>query len=303
MKCINCSSKIDELYRVNERGDVFCGDDCYEEFMCDNDDAPDDDAAPYIDDYACIRMEYIDFIKSGKSDLNETRSDKLSLKIDDMLDLIDSFFDEYFDYYRTEGDDGVFAREIYLYLLKFEKLQKQLIEWRPKPEFYYYFSFQFSGDKEEFSKRFKEKGLDHLYSRLKKHLYSWYPPSIEYKKKGARDLALSQLKEYFPDEITDIRSGLAYVCNCCHFKRIYLPENHIKNQDSWFYCEVCEEKFHPGIFSKNELLEEFTLYDKWRNLKKHSKTQDWPYYLRKIKRSCRMHNVDYPDWIELNYDF
>ena len=31
---------------------------------------------------------------------------------------------------RLKGVDGVFAREIYLYLLKFEELQKEIVQWR-----------------------------------------------------------------------------------------------------------------------------------------------------------------------------
>lgn len=306
MRCKNCGFTVDAMYKVNQLGNVFCGDDCYEEFWVKSDDPPDDTVHPYIDDYECIRLEYIDYLENWESDLNAAPPEKLLLKIDDILDAMDTLFDEYFDYYLTEGDDGVFAHEIYSYLLKFDKLQKQIIQWHPEHKFLYYFTFVFSEEDMKwttFSDLLKEKGFVHLQTSLNHHIFSQYPPSFEFKRKWDRDQVLQQLNKLFPNELTYIRSGRSILCDHCHWNRIYLTDDQSEYQDNWYFCRACEEKYYPGTFSKEDLVQEIQFHDIWRNLKKNSKKVYWPYYLRKIKRSCRLYNLDYPDWIELNYDF
>ena len=309
MECKNCGSKVDETYRVNELGDVFCGDDCYALFMSESADAPNDFDHPYIDDYELIRSDYIEWLENWESDLNSITNKKILLKIDEMLDTIDEVFNYYWDYYKTGGDDGVFAREIYLYLLKFEELQKQMLKWRPKREFLYYLSFKLNQDTFEegimdwkrFSNLLKVMGLNDLYSRLNDHIYSKYDPSFYFKTKEELHTVLLTLNQHFHDEIIEIHTHQVHICNGCHSNRIVIKDVQSINQDSWFYCDSCEPFYYPGFFSKDELKEEIHLHDKWRNLKKNSKKDYWPYYLRKIKRSCRFHEIDYPDWIELNY--
>lgn len=123
MKCFLCNQKVDETYRVNEKGDYFCSDDCYDEV--ENDDYK----HPYIDAYEDVRFTYIDWLLNWESDL-EKDPNPLQLAAD-MNEKIDEVYDAYWDFYVSEGDDGVFAHEIYMYLLKFEDLQKEILEWRP----------------------------------------------------------------------------------------------------------------------------------------------------------------------------
>lgn len=65
-------------------------------------------------------------------------------KINELWETMNSFIYDYLTFYMNEGDDGVFAFEIYQYLRKFEKLQQEILEWRPDREDYYnvYLLFQ-----------------------------------------------------------------------------------------------------------------------------------------------------------------
>ncbi len=137
MKCKCCQLVVDEKYKVNQLGDVFCDDDCYDKYIDENVDSPDDFNHPYIDDYELIRSNYIDWLENWESDLESIVGGKVLLKANEMIDTIDEVFNEYSDYYISEGDDGVFAREIYLYLLKFEELQKNITQWKPKREVFF----------------------------------------------------------------------------------------------------------------------------------------------------------------------
>jgi hypothetical protein len=80
MKCINCRSKVDYQYRMNQHGDVFCDDDCYEAFFEENDSCG-DDGHPYIDDYESIRSNYIDWVENWENDLVTYAGKRLMLKI------------------------------------------------------------------------------------------------------------------------------------------------------------------------------------------------------------------------------
>lgn len=126
MNCKYCHSQVKEHYRVNQRGDYFCNDDCYDEYIEHTEQPPDDFSHPYIDDYELMRSNYLDWLEHWKSDLAHYRGAKVALKKAKMLETIDEVFEEYWDYYISEGDDGVFAKEIYLYLLKFEDLKKKI---------------------------------------------------------------------------------------------------------------------------------------------------------------------------------
>ncbi len=136
--CKHCLQEVDERYRRNQFGDVFCDDDCYDNYYEINDIECDDCSHPYIDDYEGIRSNYLDWLENWENDLNKlSHHENLQYEVFKMLDTIDEVYDAYWDYYKTEGDDGVFAREIYLYLLKFEELQKEIVQWRPEQHLRY----------------------------------------------------------------------------------------------------------------------------------------------------------------------
>ncbi|WP_423409059.1 hypothetical protein AABM38_02955 [Heyndrickxia sp. MSNUG] len=126
MHCKYCHSEVQAQYRVNQRGDFFCNDDCYDEYIDPTEQPPDDFSHPYIDDYELMRSNYLDWLEHWESDLVHYKGAKLALKKTEMLETMDEVFEEYWDYYISEGDDGVFAKEIYFYLLKFEDLKKKI---------------------------------------------------------------------------------------------------------------------------------------------------------------------------------
>lgn len=104
--------------RVNCEGVLFCSDDCYEEYS----ESPNDNNHPYIDDYDAIRFEYIEWMKNYEDDLYKCWLYGTPKK-EDLVESIDDLFEEFYDYYRLEGSDGVLSEEIYHYLLEFEELR------------------------------------------------------------------------------------------------------------------------------------------------------------------------------------
>lgn len=123
-RCNVCRRKTGIEKRVNCEGILFCSDDCYEEY----DGSPNDNAHPYIDDYDAIRFEYVEWMKSYEDDLYKYWSNREPQK-EEMVENINELIDEFYDYYRLEGTDGVFSEEIYNYLLAFEELKKAIINW------------------------------------------------------------------------------------------------------------------------------------------------------------------------------
>ncbi|MDF2607127.1 MAG: hypothetical protein K0S34_1322 [Bacillales bacterium] len=123
-RCVVCKKKPKLDRRVNCEGILFCSDDCYEEY----DNSPNDNDHPYIDDYDYIRFEYSEWMKEYENDLYKYRLFG-SPKKEHLLENIDSLLDEFDDYYRLEGSDGVFSQEIYNYLISFEQLKKTIANW------------------------------------------------------------------------------------------------------------------------------------------------------------------------------
>lgn len=88
--CLHCQREVDERYRINTRGHVFCCDDCYENYM---DEYVDDDHEryhPYINDYESIRSTYIDWFENWESDLSAISfEENIQYKVDEILDKIE----------------------------------------------------------------------------------------------------------------------------------------------------------------------------------------------------------------------
>jgi hypothetical protein len=307
MECIYCRSKVDYQYRMNQHADVFCDDDCYEAYYEENDSGDDDH--PYIDDYESIRSNYIDWVEHWENDLVTYTGKRLMLKIDEMLDTLDEIFDCYGDYYRSEGDDGVFAREIYFYSLKFIDLQKVILQWRPNRKVFFYLSFELDdqafvdrvADWHQLSKHLLLMRAHDLHLKLKKHLYSPAKLSFYFKTKRLRDSVISELNMRFQDSLNETQTDHGHFCDGKCQEQLIVSETP-SYQDGWFYCHVCEQTHFPGFFSKDQLQQEIQFYDKWKNRKAASQKAAWPYFLRKVKRSCRLYEKDFPEWIELHYD-
>ena len=67
--------------------------------------------------------------------------------------------------------------------------------------------------------------------------------------------------------------------------------------------DSCERFYYPGYFSKEELREETQEIDERIELQEPLRKSNWHFYIQKIKRSCRYHEIDYPDWINLDYHY
>ncbi len=123
-RCKICRKKPRIERRVNSKGILFCSDDCYEEY----DDLPDDMYHPYIDDYEAVRFEYIEWMKGYEDDLYKYWLYGFPRK-KNLIERIDDLIDEFYDYYRLEGADGIFSEEIYKYLLAFGELKGVIADW------------------------------------------------------------------------------------------------------------------------------------------------------------------------------
>lgn len=126
-KCMLCIRKPGIERCVNNEGVLFCSDDCYEEF----EDSPNDNDHPYIYDYDALRFEYIEFKKSYEKDLYQSWNARTSKK-EELLEGIESVIEEFYDYYRLEGADGIFSKEMYTYLLQLEELHRIISKWEPE---------------------------------------------------------------------------------------------------------------------------------------------------------------------------
>ncbi|MCD7035347.1 hypothetical protein LRR81_13970 [Metabacillus sp. GX 13764] len=82
----------------------------------------------FIYDYEVIRYEYSHWVHNGKDELLEYESAKKK----ELVEGIESVLDEYDEYARLAGSDGVFSYEIYQYLLAFEELKEEIIHWVPR---------------------------------------------------------------------------------------------------------------------------------------------------------------------------
>lgn len=84
--CKHCLQEVDERYRRNQVGDVFCDDDCYDNYYEINDIECDDYSHPYIDDYEGIRSNYLDWLENWENDLNKlSHHENLQHEVDKML--------------------------------------------------------------------------------------------------------------------------------------------------------------------------------------------------------------------------
>lgn len=320
MLCIQCQSEACNHYRMNQNGELFCNDDCYDIYMSENDHAPDDHNHPYIDEYEAIRTNYIDWLDHWEKDLENAFIDDVYnksgngvlLTADEMNDKIDEVFESFFDYYQTEGDDGVFAKEIYGYLLKFENLQRKILDWRPdEREIYYHFSLWFKSgafnkdiyDTEQFYTLLVQMEENDLFKELKEHQHPYDTLAFVYENQEDVDQIQYTLAQKFGNKIEDMGSSEAHLCDggCGDYEDIC--DVNMNDLNGWFFCCSCSEKYLPGFFTKDDLLKEIQFMDADDNFVEHSKFDSWHYYIRKIKRSCRYHDFEFPDWIDLNYEW
>ena len=307
-KCKHCQSIVGELYRMNGDGAVFCDDDCYDEYTSENEDAPDDHCQPYIDDYDAIRFEYLEFLKFEEEIMSPRNGQIFQYNVDEILDSIDSVQWEFFDYYHREGDDGVFAHEIYSYYLKLEKLKEKILRWKPEREVFFYLKIRFKrhafpnviNNWFDFAELLQQIGLKKLYQSLKENVFREEEMAFYFFNDKKFNNVLKELRQYFNEDQIQLYMSEAYRCHGCGEVKSVKARN--TKRKGWFFCDSCAKPYDPGFFTKKELLNEIKLCDQDDDFLKRSELPNWHYYIRKIKRSCRYHHIDYPDWIELAYD-
>lgn len=304
-KCTFCCKPINERYRINELGEVFCDDDCYDNYYETHEIICEDWEHPYIDDYESIRSNYLDWLDNWESEVDlDPEWNNLQHQVDKVLDRIDEVFVAYRDYYQMEGDDGVFAREIYLYLLKFEELQKKILQWRPEREVYFYLSLElieYEFDKviydwTDLSKYLFQIDSIELYELLKNHVHPYDSLAFYFETEADLNLAVQKIEQTFHDDI-DIYSDKAFRCEgeCADIELGDI--SNLDLHDSWLFCDSCESFYYPGCYSIEELQNEIQRCD--RKLEDYDKLSVSDFYLRKIKRSCRYHDVEFPEWLDL----
>ncbi|WP_338452577.1 hypothetical protein R4Z09_12280 [Niallia oryzisoli] len=299
--CLYCHKEIGEWYRVNEQGDVFCHDDCYDNNYHTSNVEYTDWKHPYIDDYEAIRSTYLDWPENWENDLDvDPEINNLQYLLDTMIDKIDEVYAAYWDYYRAEGDDGVFAWEIYSYLLKFEKLQEKMLHWRPENrEVFFYLSVEICDDdmKEEIKDSYdfltylNLKDHPEIFDLLKDHVHPYDIIAYYFETEEELVEVVKKLEETFRKEM-EIYYDKAYQCEgeCADIEVI--DNVTLIDTDGWFFCCSCESQFYPGFYSKEELEKEIQECNKI--LESRDRLGYSTFYLRKIQRSCRYHHREYP---------
>lgn len=294
--CLYCDKKTTDRYRVNEFGDMFCEDDCYEKYYEENDIKCTDRNHPYIDDYEAIRRVYFDWSDHWEDEIIE-RGKNFQSSVDEVIDLIVEEMEAYWDYYMKQGDDGVFAQEIYGYYTKFQHLHRKILKWRPERDVYYYMSFQIDHPLlekrwmlgEEFIAFLTSIQENELANLLNDHVHPYDEMAFYFDTEEEAEKISKVLNEKFGVDMAEsIYIAEAYLCEGeCH--DIEAIENiNMDHLDGWFFCDSCQSYF-PGFFAKEELLQEIQLYE--------TQPTRNDFYTRKIKRSCLYHDLIFPDWV------
>ncbi|WP_169503734.1 hypothetical protein [Paenibacillus lemnae] len=131
--CRHCAAPVSEYYSINYLGDYFCGDLCHETFHEANEEQFDhcDEDHPDHFDYSSIRREYMYWNDHWTELLQEItkNSNTYAQEANDFIQELDEIIEAYSDYILTEGEDGVFAYEIYQYTLKLGEIQRHIQDW------------------------------------------------------------------------------------------------------------------------------------------------------------------------------
>lgn len=125
MKCIHCKKCAGERYRINQHGDVFCSDECYQEDAKVSDRSVNDTGHPYFKTYEYVRGEYLSRLHNRKSDSESKKESKEKPSTTELEELID----DHMGFCVTAEDDGVFALEICLYV---KRIQEEILEHFPE---------------------------------------------------------------------------------------------------------------------------------------------------------------------------
>lgn len=125
-RCKVCRKKPRMERRVDSMGNVFCSEDCFEEF----EGGPDDSDHPYIDDYESMRRIYEEWMTNYEEDLHKSIYFGYPKK-SALIEWLDETLEPFSDYYQLEGQDGIFSTEIYHYMQELVKIQETIRSWEP----------------------------------------------------------------------------------------------------------------------------------------------------------------------------
>jgi hypothetical protein len=306
--CKQCAHPIAEHYLINQRGDYFCGDKCHEIFHDANahEFIEFDDDHPYYFDYSSIRQEYIYLTDNWVKLFQKKTKDSnvyAQFEADDLIDQMDEIIWAYKDYIHSEGDDGIFAYEIYQYTIKLREIQKQLLKWRPERETYYALSCYYDYDYDNADSHniindylndvAEKEGSILAENRCKRpHPFHEYFDWI-FDFQWERDYWLDTLSPYFQSSSLNLETYTAHLCDgCCND---FLDIKNIHNwYDGWFYCDSCMSNKEIGELSNDGLLKYIEYYnvhtDKIESLENPNRFRSL------IRRACRIHQIEMPDW-------
>lgn len=134
--CRNCNKETLNDYLINQLGDIFCNEECHEQFA-DKTNLLDDDH-PYYNEYYRAREVYLYWL-NWERELEKSSSPSWDVNV--MIEQMDEAIASFRDFIYSEGDDGPYAWEIYQYTRKLRAIQLQIIDWFPKNRNEHYYLY------------------------------------------------------------------------------------------------------------------------------------------------------------------
>lgn len=301
--CIHCNGEIGIVRIISADGVKFCSEDCYETHwemergLSNN--AVADSEHPYYDDYRLIRLKYIDLMGSDwRKQLQDAHDagEIAQFIADQMIEDIDSTIIQCADYYRDEGADGSFAREIYNYLIDMEDIQREMFQWRPQYKSHYIIKVG-ECNESDWAELIDE--LDIIGGEIN---HNWDHQLVfdeeENYKKARQQLDENYISREAAQEVT---GGEAYRCPWCDYA--LEPYEYYDKETGWFYCSTCKDDFDLGQFHAEETRRIIQYYaDNPDSLLRENSTEDTlERFRRKIRRSCVQYGIPLPLWADPFY--
>ncbi|MDF2923632.1 MAG: hypothetical protein K0R57_2546 [Paenibacillaceae bacterium] len=303
-----CAQPVDARYVVNQRGQYFCSEECHQIYYKQQPDKfkEADDDHPYYFDYLSIRQVFLHWF-DWKSILQEMSQASpypnayAQWNADDCIDELDCIICEYKDYIQTEGDDGIFSREIYNYTLKLQQIQQQILLWRPERQIYH--GLYCYEDKPGLAEKLLEEAAaakgPMVVQNLVHHSHPFHTNfDYVFETDQEQNEMLTLLLPYFERNQLDLTAYDAHLCDGgCN--------DYLDSSDSlywhhgWFYCETCLDLEDVGEMDLSRLQRLLAYYDHHdEDLHKliHDKQGDYDRYKKWIRRACRVHQIDIPAW-------
>lgn len=302
--CKECGVEVFEDYIINQHGTHFCSEACLEKWEEETEVGFEysDENHPYHFDYKTIRGDFLYWNASWKSQLQKGGNEYSQQAVNQLLEDFDEILGNYGDYVRSEGDDGAFAQEIYLYTVKFRELQNDILAWRP--ERYAYFGIEDSSfnDSIEVVERIwaqiylnsDEAGFRMIQDHA--HRYHAYFDVVFSKDEHDMDETLNEFQQVLAPIKVEVSAYHAALCDGGCGDHMDLNGGYW--DDGWLVCDSCKENKCLGGFSKADLVSDLVYYEENPDeLARMLGTFDFhEHYKSAIRRACKEHDVDVPDW-------